>query len=190
MVNKTESSEELYIKYYLDNIRLKNQQQFRVENLVGDKRLFRRVDFYLPQLDVYVEHFGLYNSTKEIRNEYDEKAKVYFRNNMATVIIYPHELGFLDYAFHTKMLRVLRMPKFNNNFRLLKYKISRYIAKGKGYLFFLSIFFLVLSLGFLFEEDGSERSVHFLLYVSTFTISTFFMLRFFQNFISFFFYDK
>lgn len=62
---------------------------------------------------IYVEYFGNYNATKERRVEYDKKVQVYLKNGIATVFIYPHELGFLEYAFHSKFIEVLKIKKFN-----------------------------------------------------------------------------
>lgn len=110
--------------------------EFKIENLSRDHKSYHKADFYLPKLNIYVEYFGMYNSNKTVREEYNKKAKVYINNNIPTVFLYPHELGFLDYAFHTKILRVLRVHKFKNNFTTFKYKLSRYLALGKSYLSF------------------------------------------------------
>ena len=64
---------------------------------------------------------------------------------MPTVIIYPHELGFLDYALHNKILKVLRVPKFNSKANLFKYKCSRYRSRAKVYLIPQSILLFMLT---------------------------------------------
>ncbi len=148
------TSEEMFIRNYLEEQGIKYIAEYKLENLFGDKKSYRKVDYYLPKFKVYVEYFGMYNSTKTVRSEYDKKAKVYILNSIPTIFLYPHELGFLDYAFHTKMLKLLRTEKFKNNHVLFKYKLSRYMANGKGYLLFSSLFSLYLALVFLFNNPG------------------------------------
>lgn len=148
------TSEEMFIRNYLEEQGIKYKAEHKLNNLYGDEKSYRKVDFYLPKFKVYVEYFGMYNSTKAVRNEYDRKAKVYIKNSIPTIFLYPHELGFLDYVFHTKMLKLLRTEKFKNKYIMFKYKLSRYLANGKGYLLFLSLFSLYLALVFLFNNPG------------------------------------
>ena len=108
---KKPTSEEVFIQKYLEDNGIKFIPEYKIKNLKDDTKNFRRVDFYLPKLGVYVEYFGMYNSTKKIRESYDEKFRVYSKNNLPSVILYPHELGVLDYAFHGKILKVLTNAK-------------------------------------------------------------------------------
>lgn len=180
--------EELFIQYYLDDNGLKYLREHKIKNLNYDKKSHRRVDFYLPKLGIYVEYFGMYNSTKEIRKEYDEKAKVYFKNNLPTVILYPHELGFLDYAFHQKILSVLRIPKFKKLSKTFRYKLSRYFIIGKGYYFFLSIASLIIGFTSL-EASKSDYDFNFFIYLILLSFSGVLLLHFFIWIIRVFFYD-
>tara|TARA_B110000503_G_C7032100_1_gene364467 strand:+ start:350 stop:961 length:612 start_codon:yes stop_codon:yes gene_type:complete len=139
------SSEEQFIQNYLYLNNIEYISEFKVHNLKDDKKKSRRVDFYLPKLGIYLEYFGWYNKSKKAREDYDEKAKVYIKNNMPTVIIYPHELGFLDYALHNKILKVLRVPKFNSKANLFRYKYNRYRSRAKVYLIPQSILLFMLT---------------------------------------------
>jgi hypothetical protein len=139
------SSEEQFIQNYLYFNNIEYISEFKVHNLKDDEKKSRRVDFYLPKLGIYLEYFGWYNKNKKAREDYDEKARVYIKNNMPTVILYPHELGFLDYALHNKILKVLRVPKFKSKTNLLRYKYNRYLSLAKGYLIPQSVLIFLLT---------------------------------------------
>lgn len=181
------SSEELYVQNYFDEIHLKYIREYKINNLANDNKNYRVVDFYLPRLNIYVEYFGMYNSTKSVREEYDEKVKIYIKNNIPSVIIYPHELGFLDYAFHNKILKVLRLPKFKNKMSIFKYKLSRYLSIGKGYLFFMSLISFLLSLFFLtLQNDLIINNILFGVFLGFFLVL---IIQFLLRVIWVFFYD-
>ena len=139
------SSEEQFIQNYLYFNNIEYISEFKVHNLKDDEKKSRRVDFYLPKLGIYLEYFGWYNKSKKAREDYDEKAKVYIKNNMPTVIIYPHELGFLDYALHSKILKVSRVTKFKGKTNLFRYKYNRYLSMSKVYLIPQSVFIFLLT---------------------------------------------
>ena len=185
----TPTSEEMYIRNYLEGQRIKYKAEYKLENLFGDDKSYRKVDFYLPRLKVYVEYFGMYNSTKVIRSEYDKKAKVYIKNNLPTIFLYPHELGFLDYAFHTKMLKLLRTKKFRNKYIMFRYKLSRYLVEGKGYLFIGSLFSLYLALVFAYHNPGITDEANEWLFASFFGASFGLFYNFCYNVICYFYRD-
>jgi hypothetical protein len=147
------SSEEQFIRNYFSIRGIKYIPEYNTPKLNGDEKSHRRIDFYLPELGVYVEHFGWYNKSKEHRAEYDKKVTVLIKNEYPVVILYPHELGFLDYAFHVKVLKVLRVPKFKNNYKMFRYKLNRYTSIGKGYFFFLAILVIILTLKLTWNDD-------------------------------------
>lgn len=186
----TSSSEELFIEYYLENLGLKYIKEYKVSNLKGDSKSFRKVDFYLPRLDIYVEYFGLYNSTKGIRSAYDEKAKVYIKNHMPTIFLYPHELGFLDYAFHTKMLKVLREKKFKNNLKTYRYKIVRYREKGRANLIFGVMLWWYLLYSILNYKTGLSDEFEGILNLLIFAATINYTIDLINNLTAFFWYDE
>ena len=183
------TSQEMYIRNYLEEMGIKYKAEYKIENLSGDHKSYRKADFYLPKLKIYVEYFGMYNSTKPVRTEYDKKAKLYINNSIPTVFLYPHELGFLDYAFHTKILRVLRVQKFKNNFTTVRYKLSRYLVLGKPYLIFLSLFSAFLSMVFLFKDTGLTEEMNTWLYAAFMSSFVLCMFSFLRNFLDYFFKD-
>lgn len=140
------SSEEQFVKNYLKENDIKFIAEYEIFDLKYDSKKSRRVDFYLPKLGVYLEYFGWYNKSKKAREDYDEKVRVYVKNDLPTVILYPHELGILDYAFHNKLIKLYKIKKFKNNFKLFRYKLNRYINFGRPYLLFLSFFVLILTI--------------------------------------------
>lgn len=185
--NNGPTSEELFIQNYFKEVGIKFQEEYKIDGLYGDDKQYRVVDFYLPRFNIYVEYFGMYNSTKLKRAEYQKKVDIYIKNHIPTVFIYPHELGFLDYAFHTKFLRVLRLKKFENKWRTFKYKAVRYWAYGSSYLFFLSILSLYLSLVFGIKETGLTEDVNtwiFALFFAVFWVALgHFLIDLFKYFI-------
>jgi hypothetical protein len=144
---RQQSSEELYVAAFLKEKGIKFEIEVPLYGLKGDSKSYRVVDFKLTKLGVYVEYFGQYNASKLKRNEYDQKAEVYIRNNIPTVFIYPHELGFLDYAFHSKMVKLLKIKKFNLRKSLFKYRMDRYFENGNSGSFSVLIVSSVFAYG-------------------------------------------
>lgn len=184
------TSEETFIEHYLMGQNIKYKKQVKIEGLKNDVKNHRVVDFYLPRLNIYIEYFGLYNSTKTIRDNYDKKAEVYIKNNIPTVFLYPHELGFLDYAFNNKLLKVLRVKKFKKKSFLIKYKLNRFYSKGKLKLIFNVLFFLYLFIVFSSVETGLTESMDALMSLLSLLTLLYFSWIFLINLIDYFYYDE
>lgn len=61
------TKDENFIKAYLEVNNLSFKEQFKIKGLKGDENFkYRVADFYLDNLDIYVEYYDLFNSTKEI----------------------------------------------------------------------------------------------------------------------------
>lgn len=125
------SSEALFIENFLKESRIKFKTEQPIVDLVNSQVNYRKADFYLPNLKVYVEYFGWYNKSKADRERYDNIVKEYIYNNIPTIFIYPHELGFLEYAFHTKLIKILRLEKFKLRKQLLRYTFQRFWHKSR-----------------------------------------------------------
>ena len=160
--NYTQSSEELFITNCLEEKEFKFEKVGVLNNLKDDDKTFRRADFYLTNYKIYVEYFGNYNATKERRAEYDKKVQVYLKNGIPTVFIYPHELGFLDYAFHSKIIKVLKIKKFNLDKQLLRYRIKRYFQKEGFHNSILLLLSVIMIGGIIYRRDIEKD---FLIYV-------------------------
>ncbi|MBU3820776.1 hypothetical protein KO566_01780 [Flavobacteriaceae bacterium XHP0103] len=178
----TPSNEERFVQYYLENNRIKYVSQYRLNELKGDDNYqYRDIDFYLPRLNIYVEYYGWYNKDKASRNNYDLKTKVLIKNDIPTIIIYPHELGFLDYAFHTKIIKLLKMPKFKNWKNTFIYKSNRYINNGKPYNFLLGLLSLFIALWALFQSINNY-DIYFIIYLIGLGCSGLLFMEFFRLF--------
>jgi hypothetical protein len=160
------SSEELFIDDFLD----KNYFDFEAEKVLpklkGDEEFkYRRADFYLKNYKVYIEYFGLYNSTKEKRAEYDKKVEVYIKNNIPTVFLYPHELGIIEYSFHVKLLRILKLKKFNFKKQLFMYRLKRFVEHNAKANILALIISFVLGIGIVRIDTGLKPDFVFLVFV-------------------------
>jgi hypothetical protein len=152
-VKNEPSSEELFVSAFLRDCGLNFESEVPIYNLMGDTKKYRVADFKLTDLGVYIEYFGQYNATKLKRAEYDKKVDVYIKNNIPTIFIYPHELGFLEYAFHIKMVKLLKLEKFNFSKKLFKYRLNRFKENflyssdiGSAFNFSLSVYIFLLVL--------------------------------------------
>lgn len=143
------SSEAEFVAHYLKENKIKFIQEWPIVELSGSPVNYRKADFFLPRLKVYVEYFGLYNKSKADRIRYDEVAKDYIRNSIPTIFIYPHELGFLDYAFVTKLNRLRKVEKFKLVWPIFKYRLVRYFntprASSLVWLLVTGYIFLILA---------------------------------------------
>lgn len=185
-INNTKpSSEEQFVKNYLEDNDIKYIAEYEIFDLKYDSKKLRRVDFYLPNLGVYLEYFGWYNKSKQVRNDYDEKASIYIKNQLPTVILYPHELGIIDYAFHNKLLKVLRIKKFNKKNKLARYKLNRYFIKGNPLYLILSFFILLLTV-FITKDNNQTFDLIFGVGFAA-SIQTFWL--FLRNFVRIIFLD-
>lgn len=129
------SSESIFIENFLKKNRIKFKTEFPIVDIKGGSNNYRKADFYLTNLKIYVEYFGWYNKSKEDRERCDSKAKEYIYNNLPTIFLYPHELGFLEYAFHTKLIKVLKIEKFKLRKQRWRYLMQRYWHNTRrGYL--------------------------------------------------------
>ena len=70
---------EQFIAYFLDDLKIKYNPQVKIEDLKNDTKSYRIADFYLPKYKVYLEYLGQWNNTKEDRDRYKEKMRVYLR---------------------------------------------------------------------------------------------------------------
>jgi len=183
------SNEEKFVQHYLESNNIKHKPQFRLNNLKGDEKFsYRDVDFFLPKFGVYVEYYGWYNKSKHHREQYDIKTQIYIKNDLPTIVIYPHELGFLDYAFHTKMIKLLNIPKFKSSKNMFRYKANRFHLLGKSYFFLLAFVTLLIGLSAL-TESKHNYDFYFFIYITGFTTTALLMREFFLNFYYIFFKD-
>ncbi len=147
------SEGEIFISDYLRSEKIKFESQVRINDLKNDIKKYRDADFYLPKLKVYIEFNGMWNVSKEDRERYRLKKKVYFINNIPCIYLYPENLGIIDYCFSKRLVEVLK--KNNLKKELFKYRFNR-LKEDRGDLFFwliISNLILVRS-NYNFSDDN------------------------------------
>ena len=137
------SEGEQFIAEFLDYERINFKTEYKLSNLKGDEKSYRKADFYLPNYKVYIEFFGQWNQSEEANQRYREKKKIYKLNNIPCVYLYPENLGIIDYSFTKRMVKELKNK--NMLIQLFKFRL-RSIIMDRGGLFlwlFLALFILV-----------------------------------------------
>ncbi|WP_321345112.1 hypothetical protein [uncultured Draconibacterium sp.] len=167
-MNKNQPSEgELFLKSFFRENGIKNQAEKVIRGLRNDDHEYRVADFYLPRLKMYVEFQGLWNNTKDDRERYKEKMRVYGKNNVPCIDIYPENLGIIEYAFHARMLKELK--KHNMKIELFKYKFLRFMNQKKTTLIWFAFFMwsgIVNANYFMKTEEGSlDESIYAMIYL-------------------------
>ncbi len=120
------SEGELFIADYFRNNDFRFEKEYVIKGLKHDSAAYRRADFYLPGYKVYVEFEGKYNDPEE-RMRYREKKNVYKRNDLPVIYIYPDNLGFIDYIFRMRLIKLLRDR--NMKWQLFKYWSRQFIYR-------------------------------------------------------------
>ena len=113
------SAGEELIAEFLEEKGIKFQSQVKIHNLDGDNVEYRIADFYLPRYKVYMEFLGKWGE-EESRIKYNHKKKVYEKNVIPCVYIYPDNLGIFDFIFRRRTREVL------NNHPELKFQRLKY----------------------------------------------------------------
>ena len=167
MHKNTPSEGELFLKSFFRENGIKSHSEKVIRGLNNDNHDYRVADFYLPRLKMYVEFQGLWNNTKEDRERYKEKMRVYGRNNIPCIYIYPENLGIIEYAFHSRMLKELKKHKMK--LELFKYKFLRFFNQKKTTILWFLYFLYsgIINANYFTEtEEGSlEESVFAMIYL-------------------------
>jgi hypothetical protein len=180
---KDPSTEEQFLIDFFESKSIKFEfEKYRLNNLIGDEKNYRVPDFYLTKYKIYVEYFGLYNSTKEIRAAYDYKAKLYINNHIPTIILYPHELGIIEYIFHKRMIKVLKLDKFQFKPQLKRYKLLRFLEKTTNGNFAVLFISFCLMFGLLNIKTGLNKEFLVMLFIGS---SMVFIWAFIMIFVDF-----
>lgn len=127
---------EEYIKEFFEIKKIQYKSQQPINGLINDSKSHRVADFYLPKYKIYVEFFGQWNVENQ-KERYREKRKVYWDNKIPCVLLYPENLGILDYIFEHRMIYILKFYKLKSELRRYRYKIFRHdISQNIIYLVF------------------------------------------------------
>ncbi|MBI2541503.1 hypothetical protein HYV80_02235 [Candidatus Woesearchaeota archaeon] len=92
MESHEETPAERAVKAELKHLKLKFEQEKKIYGLKADTKQFRVADFYLPKYDICIEVLGNWNTSREHRQRYEEKMRVYKLNNQKFIAIYPYQL--------------------------------------------------------------------------------------------------
>ncbi|MFH1399463.1 MAG: hypothetical protein ABIG95_05115 [Candidatus Woesearchaeota archaeon] len=102
MSSHPETSGERAIKAELKYLKIRFEQEKTIYGLKYDSKSYRVADFYLPDFDAFVEFFGQWDSGEHHRQRYREKKKIFTKNGLKCLYLYPSHLkssGFMIRTF-------------------------------------------------------------------------------------------
>ena len=141
MKNTKETEGEDLIADFLEEKSIEFERYKKINGLNNDDKTFREADFYLPKYKVYIEFLGQWNNPNQ-QNRYREKMKVYYKNKIPCIYLWPDNLGTLDWMFKRRLRETLLKHKKRST--LLKYEIKNYFEEnGVALIFFGAIIYLV-----------------------------------------------
>ena len=180
MDSHEETPGERAVKAELNYLKLKFEQEKRITGLRGDSKQFRDVDFYLPELDICIEFLGNWNTSKEHRQRYEEKKRVFKLNGIKCIWIYPNELthtnkviqeGLLEYNVKFRPKKQISTTKIKSPNR--QNPTTGIVPKNNNSIkWFLVIGLCILILFFIFGNTNKDtqkkqgKNVNDLLYES------------------------
>lgn len=118
------SEGEEFISLFLQDEKIEYREEELIEKLKGDSKSYRRADFFLPRYNVYIEYFGQWNNEKE-KPRYREKRQVYIRNKIPCIILYPENLGIIDFVFHKRLEYVFNRYKMETERKKYYYDLIK-----------------------------------------------------------------
>ena len=155
------SEGENFIADYFRDEDIKIIKQKQIPFLDGDSKEFRQADFYLPKYKLYLEFLGYWSVSKESRNEYIQKMKIYSANNIACVYIYPDNLGIFEHIFNSRAKKTLK----DNNLKWELFQFRKYLfLKNKGDIFFwlgISLLIMIFTDYQKISEASTRNSIVF-----------------------------
>jgi hypothetical protein len=102
------SEGEEIIRDFLEDEGFTFKREVELDRLFNDSKKYRRADFYLPKYGLYIEFLGGWNNNKEERERYREKMRVYWRNGVPCLYLFPENLGTLEHSFRRRASEVLQ----------------------------------------------------------------------------------
>jgi hypothetical protein len=104
---KFRSKDEEFIADYFDRKNIKCIYEKEIK--LGKRKI--KPDFYLPEFDVYVEYWGMWNSSRAYNEECEDKRNNFKKEDLKLVELYPDNLidsKTLDWKFTKRLLEVLK----------------------------------------------------------------------------------
>jgi hypothetical protein len=134
----TTSEGEQFIEEYFKHQGIRFRKQETLDGLKEDSKSHRVADFYLPKYKVYVEYYGQWNMDSE-KNRYREKKQVYLKNHIPCVILYPENLGIIEFIFPKRMLDVMNRYKLEKELKRYKWKMMLEQSQFRPVLIILTL---------------------------------------------------
>lgn len=100
-------AEQRIADYFTENgIRYVYEKGARTDALIF-KQTFAHPDFYLSDYNVYVEYWGLVDTSKEYQRNMKWKMAQYHKNGIKFISIYPNNMENLDWTFRAKFRKTM-----------------------------------------------------------------------------------
>jgi len=148
----TPSEGEVFLAEYFRGEGISFTTEKEIVGLTADSKKYRKADFYLDKFNLYVEFYGRWNNSKEDRERYREKKKVYYGNNVPCVFIYPENLGIIEFSFPRRAIKAFK--DHNMSQELLKFRLKYLWLYKQGNILFLVLTLFILIFGeFTWKED-------------------------------------
>lgn len=158
---KADTEGERYIKEFFREAGIKYEQQVTIRNLSNDVKAHRVADFYLPKYKVYVEFFGHWNTNEMYKEQYSTKKWVYRQNNIPCVFLYPENLGYINFAFDSRLMETLK--ENHKESTLIKYKKWKFFKGTKENFWGLVLCILIYLIMLATKEEG--KAIVILLFI-------------------------
>ena len=150
---------EEFIAIFLEESGIEYRQEELIEDLTGDSKDHRKADFYLPRYNMYIEYFGQWNSENQ-KARYREKRKVYIDNKIPCIILYPENLGILDFVFHKRIEYVFNRYKMEKERRKYYFDLIKTDLKDR----FAFIIFGFVWIYFVYDSEEGLFENYWLLF--------------------------
>jgi|GEM_PF-5909970 len=148
---REESDGESMIKALLKKHNIYFKQEYEIYNLTGDKKNFRKSDFYLPDNDLHIEFQGMWNDPIR-KKKYQEKMRIYRENGINCIYIYPSDLSRAWHIIREGMEKYpekINAETIEEDYSEPKPNIPPIITESKSH-FARNVFILLIGLIFLF----------------------------------------
>ena len=142
---------DIFIEEFLKYRSIKFNVEEKIDNLKGDNKIYRVADFYIPKYKVYIEFLGRWNAGEEAKEKYKDKMRVYTKNRIPCIYIFPENLGIMDFTFNYRLRKTLN--EYNLRRELFKFNTELFLEDHLGDMlgFLLAIVLLIV---FQFDREA------------------------------------
>ena len=149
---KANTEGERYIKEFFREAGIKYKMQVPIKNLSHDNKAHRVADFYLEKYDVYVEFFGNWNTNEEHKEIYRAKKNAYKINHIPCIYIYPENLGYIEFAFDSRIIETLK--NHHKEQELSRYKWWKFYRSADANIWGVTLSIIAYVIWDLAKIDG------------------------------------